>query len=306
MAGITDVVFRALAKKYGAGMTCTEFVSSTGIVRGNEKTLQMLRVDPIEKPVAVQLFGNSVDDVVNAALQIEEKFDIIDVNCGCPAWKVIKTGAGSEMLKQPEKIGMFVRKLVDAVSKPVTVKIRIGVSENEINAVKVAKIIEDAGAAAIAVHGRTQQQGYSGSANWDIIKDVKGAVGIPVIGNGEVFTPEIFVKRLEESGVDAILIARGAVGNPYFFKQIMDYMKKGEYGDKPVFDMYENYVEIAEKYEIPLSIIRNHALYFVKGINNGAKIRDQIGRCKSIVELSNVFEKIKEREIMQLQQVLSQ
>src|SRR3989338_7456964 len=232
MAGVTDVAFRTLCKKYGAALTCTEFVSSTAIVRGSEKTKEMLITDPSEKPVQVQLFGNNLQDVIEAAKYVEKTFDIIDINCGCPAWKVIQTGAGSALLNNPEKIAHIISKLTDAVSKPITLKIRAGVDKDHINAIEIAKIAEDAGAAAIGIHGRTQKQGYQGTADWNIIKQVKQAVNIPVIGNGDVFTPEVFKQRIEESGVDYILIARGATSNPYIFQQITDYMKKESYTSK--------------------------------------------------------------------------
>lgn len=289
MAGVTDVAFRALAKKCGAGLTYTEFVSGTALVRGSGKAQRMVVTDPSEKPVAVQLFGSSVEDVVQAAQALQDRFDIIDVNCGCPAWKVIKTGAGSEMLKKPEGIGKFVRTLVAGVKKPVTVKIRIGIDDQSINAVEVAKIIEDAGAAAIAVHGRTQQQGYSGSANWGIIKQVKDAVNIPVIGNGDVFTPETFKKRLDESGVDAIMIARGAVGNPFIFTQINQFLKTGEYDEGNRLADFQEYVALAQQYEIPYAAIQRHAVSFTKTLRNGGKVRQELAKCKTLDALQGVL-----------------
>lgn len=289
MAGVTDVAFRALAKKCGAGLTYTEFVSGTALMRGSGKAQRMVVTDPSEKPVAVQLFGSSVEDVVQAAQAVQDRFDIIDVNCGCPAWKVIKTGAGSEMLKKPEGIGAFVRALVSAVRKPVTVKIRIGIDDQSINAVEVARIIEDAGAAAIAVHGRTQQQGYSGSANWDIIKDVKDAVNIPVIGNGDVFTPETFKKRLDESGVDAIMIARGAVGNPFIFTQINQYLETGAYEAGDRLGDFAEYAALAQRYGIPYSVIQRHAVSFTKTLRGGAHVRQGLAKCKTLEALQDVL-----------------
>lgn len=289
MAGVTDVAFRALCKTYGAGLTCTEFLSGTAIVRGNQHTLDMLRTDPIENPVGVQLFGASVDDVVAAARFCADTFDVIDVNCGCPAWKVIKTGAGSEMLKKPEGIGSFINKLATAVSKPVTLKIRIGIDENNVNAVQIAKIAEDSGAAAIAVHGRTQKQGYSGVANWDVIKQVKDAVNIPVIGNGDVFSPETFKKRMDESGVDAILVARGAIGNPYLFTQINDYLKNGTYDKGNGIAHFFEFLELARKYGLRYPLILTHAMSFTKGIVGGAEIREALSRAKSVEEIEKVL-----------------
>ena len=288
MAGVTDVAFRALARKYGAALTYTEFVSGTAIVRGSPDFLR-LQTDPSEKPVAVQLFGSDVEDVIQAAKQMEEKFDIIDVNCGCPAWKVIKTGAGSEMLKKPEGISSFINKLATAVNKPVTVKIRTGIDHNSINAVEVAKIVEDAGAAAIAIHGRTQKQGYSGTADWEIIRKVKEAVNIPVIGNGDVFTPETFKKRLDESNVDAIMIARGAVGNPHIFTQINDFLEKGTYDQGNRIEHFFEYLELAEKYKISFQAILMHAMSFTKTMQGGAEVRTALSRCKTIEELTSLL-----------------
>lgn len=289
MAGVTDVAFRALCKKYGAGLTYTEFVNSTGIIRGNLNSSKMLQTDPIEQPVAVQLFGNNEADVVDAAQLMEERFDIIDINCGCPAWKVIQTGAGSAMLNNPEKIGSFINKLASAVNKPVTVKIRAGIDAQTINAVAVAKIAEDAGAAAIAIHGRTQKQGYSGSADWDIIKQVKEAVNIPVIGNGDVFTPETFSQRLEQSGVDYIMIARGAMGNPFIFTQINGYLKKGTYETVDRFSLFFEYFELAEKYSINFDTIKSQALYFLKGSDGAAKMRARMAQAKTIEEFKQLI-----------------
>ncbi len=290
MSGVTDVAFRELAKNYGAGMTYTEFVSSTAITRGSDRSLRMIQTSPVEKPVAVQLYGCSVEEVVDAARFVEDKFDVIDVNCGCPVWKVIKTGAGSAMLNNPELIGRFVNKLASAVKKPVTVKIRIGIDDKRINAVEVAKIVEENGGAAIAIHGRTQKQGYSGKANWTIIKEVKEKVNIPVIGNGDVFTPEDFKEKLEYSGVDAIMIARGALGNPFIFKQINDYLKKGVYEKKSGIQQLFEYLELVRKYGISFAAVKTRASSFTKGIIRGAEIRNSINRCGSFEELNMILQ----------------
>ncbi len=289
MAGVTDVAFRALAKEYGAAMTYTEFVSSAAIVRGNVKTLSMLQVDPSEKPVAVQLFGGDVSEVVEAAKLLEDKFDVIDINCGCPAFKVIKTGAGSALLKEPSKIAGLISKLVGAVSKPISVKIRAGVSPRCINAVEVAKLVEDAGAAAVAVHGRTQGQGYKGEADWGVIKSVKEAVNIPVIGNGDVFTPEVFKQRLDYSGVDYIMIARGAIGNPYLFKQINDYLDSGKYDKLDKYSQFFSYLVLAEKYKLIDQVVKTQAATFTKGLVGGRKMRDVLISCKDSGSIKEVM-----------------
>lgn len=289
MAGVTDVAFRALCKRYGAALTCTEFIHSTAIVRENARTMKMLEKDEIEKPVAIQLFGKNFEDVVSAGKIVQEAFDIVDINCGCPAWKVIKTGAGSELLKEPEGIRELVKLLVENLDVPVTVKIRKGINEENINAVEVAKIVESAGAAAISIHGRTQKQGYSGKADWDIIKKVKLSVKIPVIGNGDVFTPEDFKKRLEESGVDYILVARGAIGNPYIFKQINDYLETGKYDNKDKIEMFFEYLELAKKHGIEFKQIKSQAVSFTKGLVGGSEIRRDINAVNNLDELEKLM-----------------
>src|SRR3989344_4504278 len=284
MAGVTDVAFRELCKKYGAALTCTEFLHSTAIVRENKKTLEMLKTSDLEDIKQVQLFGNSIKDIVEAAKFCSKTFDIIDVNCCCPVWKVIKTGAGSAMLNNPEKIGEFISKLSNSVDKPITLKIRKGIDDKHINAIEVAKIAELNGAAAIGIHGRTQKQGYSGKADWDIIKAVKQAVNIPIIGNGDVFTPEDFKKKIEFSNVDYIMIARGAIGNPYIFRQINDYLKKGSYSQPDKIKLFLEYLELANKYNLSPFIIKSQAVNFTKGLEGSTKLRNEIMKLNSIEE----------------------
>jgi len=292
MSGVTDIAFRTLCKRYGVGMTVTEFVSSAAVVRGNKDTFELLRVDKSEKPVCVQLFGANEKEVVEAGILLQDKFDIIDVNCGCPAFKVIKTGAGSEMLKEPAKIERFVNKLVSSVSKPVTVKIRTGIDANHINALDIARRVENAGAAAITVHGRTQKQGYAGVADWDIIKKVKEAINIPVIGNGDVFSPEDYKAKMDYSGVDMIMIARGAMTNPYIFSQINEYMKTGHYTDKSKKEQFFEYLKLAEQNKVGFFSIKGHAMSLSKGLVGGSELRTNVSAAKNLSRIRELFEKL--------------
>jgi nifR3 family TIM-barrel protein len=285
MAGVTDVAFRALCKKYGAAMTCTEFLHSTAINRKNKKTLEMLKTDSIESPKQIQLFGASIEEVVKAAKFVENKFDIIDINCGCPAWKVIRTGAGSELMKNPDQIADLIQQLNKSVKIPITIKIRAGIDDKHINAIEIAKIAEKAGAAAIAIHGRTQKQGYSGVSDWKLIKKVKQQLNIPVIGNGDVFSPKDFKEKLNSSKVDYILIARGAIGNPYIFKQISDYMETGTYDFKNPLKQFEEYLVLAKKHDINFKQIKSQAIHFTKGIPNSAQLRQNLVKSKTLDEL---------------------
>lgn len=290
MAGVTDVAFRAQARRLGAALTYTEFVSSAGLVRGNKNSLDLVKTDEIEKPVAVQLFGSNVAEVVQAANLLQGRFNIVDINCGCPAWKVIKTGAGSAMLNDPKQIEDFIKQLVKELDIPVTIKIRTGINKDTINAVQIAKIAEKAGAAAIAIHGRTQKQGYSGVSDWDIIEQVKKAVSIPVIGNGDVFSPETFKQRLEESGVDYIMIARGAIGKPYIFKQINDYLETGTYKEENPLEHFQDYLVLAKKHNVNFTHIKHHAISFTKGIKKSADLRRQLSKAKTIKDIKEIID----------------
>ena len=256
----------------------------------------MLKTDKIENPKQIQLFGSSIQEVIKAAKFVEKDFDIIDINCGCPAWKVIKTGAGSELMKNPKELGELIIKLNKATKIPITIKIRAGIDDKHINAIEIAKVAEKAGAAAIAIHGRTQKQGYSGKSDWELIKKVKQAINIPVIGNGDVFTPEDFKEKLEESKVDYILIARGAIGNPYIFKQIDDYMKTGTYNHKDQLEQFQEYLALAKKHKIEFNQIKSQAINFTKGIKGASKLRHKLVTSKNLKDLLLYIDEFKNQQ----------
>ena len=234
MAGVTDMPYRILCREQGAGLVCMEMVSAKAILYKNKNTQELLKVDERERPVSLQLFGSDPDIVADIAASLEDgPYDIFDINMGCPVPKIVKNGEGSALMRNPKLVEEILTKLVKAVKKPVTVKFRKGFDDTCINAVEIAKIAESAGVAAVAVHGRTREQYYSGKADWNIIREVKKAVKIPVIGNGDVFTPQDAKRLVEETGCDGIMVARGAKGNPWIFKQITHYLETGELLPRP-------------------------------------------------------------------------
>jgi nifR3 family TIM-barrel protein len=297
MAGVTDVAFRLLCKKYGAGLTVTEMISANALARNNQATIRMIDVVEAEKPRVIQLFGQNTENLVQAAKFCEDKCEILDLNLGCPATKIIRQGSGSALLQRPSKVKEIVEVLVKAVNIPVTVKIRLGIRKSSINVVKIAQICEEAGAKLIAIHARTQKQGYTGKADWTWIKKVKDSIKIPVAGNGDVSSVEDYIKMKKETGCDYVMIGRATMGNPYLFKQIEDYNKTGKYKQRDkkqqVQDFFE-YLELAEQYNINFNNIKFHAQAFTKGIKGATKVRDELSRTKTIEELKKSMKKLEE------------
>jgi len=293
MAGVTDVAFRLLCKKYGASLTVTEMISANAVSRGNKSTIRMIDVVEEEKPRVIQLFGQNVDSLVKAAKYCEDKCEILDFNLGCPASKIIKQGSGSALLQRPNKVKEIVETLVKAVKIPVTVKVRLGIRKSNINVVKIAQICEEAGAQMIAVHARTQKQGYTGNADWEWIKKVKDVVKIPVAGNGDVHSVEDYVKMKKETGCDYVMIGRATIGNPYLFKQIEDYNKIGTYTErdkKQQVEDYFEYLKLAKKYQLPFNNMKFHAQAFTKGMRGSKRLRDKLMRAKTVDEIKEMME----------------
>ncbi|MBP1890877.1 nifR3 family TIM-barrel protein [Clostridium moniliforme] len=283
MAGVTDISFRGLCKEQGCGLVYTEMVSAKALYYGSENTKQLLRISEEEMPVAAQIFGNDPKIMVNVVKEYLNKRDdicIIDINMGCPAPKIVKNGEGSALMKNPELAGQIVREIKEVSSKPVTVKFRKGFDEDNINAVQFALALEEAGADAIAIHGRTRKQMYEGKADWNIIKDVKDNVKIPVIGNGDVFTPEDALKMKNLTNCDGIMIARGSMGNPWLFKQIQRILqgeKLKEITPEEKIDMCIRHYELAIKYDGDYKAIREmrkHASWYIKGLPRCTEVRN--------------------------------
>ena len=299
MAGVTDLPFRLLCREQGAGLVCMEMVSAKAILYKNRNTEALLTVDPAEHPISLQLFGSEPEVMAEIAHRLEERpFDMIDINMGCPVPKIVNNGEGSALMKDLRLAEQIIRKVAHATAKPVTVKFRRGFDDAHVNAVELAKIAEDAGAAAVTVHGRTREQYYSGKADWEIIRLVKEAVSIPVIGNGDLRSAEDVAAMWEQTGCDGFMIGRGAQGNPWIFRQILHYFETGEHLPRP--DMEEVTAMILRHAGMLLDYkgeytgireIRKHAAWYTAGFPGASKLREAVNRVESLDELRELFER---------------
>jgi len=300
MAGVTDLPFRLLCKEQGAGLLCMEMVSAKAILYKNKNTEELLKIDERELPVSLQLFGSDPDIISNIARQIEDRpFDILDINMGCPVPKIVNNGEGSALMKNPKLAGEIIEKTVKAIEKPVTVKIRKGFDDEHINAVEMAKVAEASGAAAIAVHGRTREQYYSGKADWEIIRQVKEAVSIPVIGNGDLLTAEDVILMYKQTGCDGFMIGRGAQGNPWIFKQVLNFFETGEHMEKPSFkevaEMMLRHARMMLEFKgeyTGIREIRKHGAWYTAGYPNSAKLRVMINNVESYEQLESLLRSV--------------
>lgn len=298
MAGVTDLPFRMLCKEQGCGLMYTEMVSAKAILHKNRNTGELLAVRRSERPIAVQLFGSDPEIISEMAARIEDgPYDIFDINMGCPVPKVVNNGEGSALMKEPKLVEAILTAMVRKLKKPVTVKIRKGFDETQVNAVEIAKIAESCGVAAIAVHGRTREQFYAGKADWDIIRQVKAAVQIPVIGNGDIFLPEDAGRMLRETGCDGVMIARGAQGNPWIFRRTLHYLKTSEVLPGPtvkeVCEMMLRHVRMQCELKgecLGMKEMRKHIAWYTAGLPHSAALRRSCNHIETIAELEALLQ----------------
>lgn len=306
MAGVTDKVFRVLCKEKGCGLVYSEMVSAKGIMHNNRNTQKLLEIDEVEKPAAVQLFGSDPVIMGKMAEKLDENKDIaiLDINMGCPAPKIFKNGEGSALLKNPDLIGEIVRAVSQSTSKPVTVKMRKGFDGEEPVCIKAAKKASENGAAAVTIHGRTREQYYSGKADWDIIKEVKASIDIPVIGNGDITSPQSAKDMLDYTGCDAIMIGRAAEGNPWIFKRVISYLRDGILLDEPDYkerlDMARRHLDMLVEFKgehIGVCEMRKHLGWYIKGLPHSAEMRVVINKAATREEMHEVIDQIQIKAI---------
>lgn len=298
MAGVTDMAFRVLCKRQGCGLTYTEMVSAKGLYYNNENTEVLLEIAEEEKPAAAQVFGSEPEVVAIAARGAAARgAAIIDINMGCPTPKIVKNGDGSALMRNPKLVRNIIRCTVNSVSVPVTIKIRKGWDENSVNAVEIASIAAEEGAAAVAVHGRTREQFYSGDADWDIIKQVKRAVNIPVIGNGDIQTPQDAKRMIEETGCDGIMIGRGAQGNPWIFKRTIEYLESGKLLPEPSFEdriemiiCHMNMITELKGETTGVKEMRKHAAWYLKGMPGATRVKTEIYKHTMVNQIEKTLE----------------